>query len=94
MRAGLGTTRALVRRLPARLAAGVFGRPRLGLVAPALLALAAAALAPGTGEAQSDPPYEAILFQEGVRVETRDGTGLATDVFRPARGGRALEGPF
>ncbi|NIP56513.1 MAG: CocE/NonD family hydrolase [Gemmatimonadetes bacterium] len=58
------------------------------------LAVVATALAPGAARAQSEPPYEAILFREGVRVETRDGTGLATDVFRPARGGRAVEGPF
>jgi len=38
-------------------------------------------------------PYEVVL-ESNIRVRMRDGVHLATDVYRPARGGRALEGRF
>src|ERR1700749_764913 len=38
-------------------------------------------------------PYEVVL-DSNVRVAMRDGVKLATDVYRPARGGNAVAGPF
>lgn len=40
-----------------------------------------------------DPPYEMIL-ESAVMVSTRDGVRLATDIYRPARDGRPVEGAF
>ncbi len=43
--------------------------------------------------AQSTPPYE-VIRESNVMVSVRDGTRLATDVYRPARGGKAVEERF
>jgi putative CocE/NonD family hydrolase len=39
------------------------------------------------------PPFEVVL-DSNVRVRMRDGVSLATDVYRPGRGGRAVAGRF
>ena len=57
---------------------------------PALAALALAAGAP----AQAPDPYDVVLHAGDVMVPMRDGVRLATDVYRPARGGIAVETPF
>jgi len=54
--------------------------------------LAAAGLAPAAARA-AEGPYEAIL-ESNVGVTTRDGVRLATDVWRPARAGKAVPGRF
>jgi len=57
--------------------------------------LAAFTLA-GAGRAASQDrggPYEALL-QSNIRVPMRDGVKLATDVYRPARGGKLAPGRF
>jgi predicted acyl esterase len=36
--------------------------------------------------------YDVVV--EEVIVPTRDGTGLTTDIYRPARGGRVIDGPL
>jgi uncharacterized protein len=40
-----------------------------------------------------DAPYDVILERD-VMITTRDGVKLATDIYRPARDGRAVEGRF
>ncbi|NLF73057.1 MAG: CocE/NonD family hydrolase [Candidatus Anammoximicrobium sp.] len=40
-----------------------------------------------------EPPYE-VIVQKNVMVSLRDGVQLATDVYRPARNGAAVEGRF
>ena len=52
--------------------------------------LAAAGLAPAAATAAGGP-YEALL-ESDVGVMTRDGVRLATDVYRPARGGKPALG--
>jgi putative CocE/NonD family hydrolase len=54
--------------------------------------LAAAGLAPA-GARAAEAPYEAVL-ESNVGVMTRDGVRLATDVWRPARAGKAIAGRF
>ncbi|HUO12643.1 MAG TPA: CocE/NonD family hydrolase, partial [Caulobacteraceae bacterium] len=44
-------------------------------------------------ESSEEPPYEATL-ESGVWVRMRDGVRLATDVYRPSRGGRPVRGRF
>jgi uncharacterized protein len=41
----------------------------------------------------SDTGYEVVLDKD-VMIVARDGVKLATDIYRPARGGRAVEGRF
>jgi len=36
-------------------------------------------------------PYEVVLFQENLMVPMRDGVKLATDIYRPAKGGKVIE---
>ena len=36
-------------------------------------------------------PYEVVLFQESFMVPMRDGVKLATDIYRPAQGGKVIE---
>ncbi|HEX2818171.1 MAG TPA: CocE/NonD family hydrolase [Phenylobacterium sp.] len=43
--------------------------------------------------AQATGPYD-VLLESNVRVAMRDGVKLATDVYRPARGGKAIPGRF
>ena len=57
---------------------------------PALAALALAAGAP----AQAPDAYDLVLHAGDVMVPMRDGVRLATDVYRPARGGVAVEAPL
>jgi putative CocE/NonD family hydrolase len=45
------------------------------------------------GKAQASGPYEVVL-ESNIRVAMRDGVKLATDVYRPARGGKAASGRF
>ena len=53
-----------------------------------MAALAVAALAlTATAAAQVPDPYEVVLHAGDVMVPMRDGVRLATDVYRPARGG-------
>ena len=59
-------------------------------VLPALAALALAAGAP----AQTPDPYAVVLHAGDVMVPMRDGVRLATDVYRPARGGVLVETPL
>ena len=49
----------------------------------------------GAARAEADPagPYEVVL-ESDIRVPMRDGTRLATDVYRPARGGKPVPGRF
>ena len=47
----------------------------------------------GRALAAPDGPYEVVL-ESNVRVAMRDGVKLATDVYRPARGGKAVAGRF
>jgi putative CocE/NonD family hydrolase len=54
--------------------------------------LAAAGLAPAAARA-AEAPYEMVL-ESNLGVATRDGVRLATDVYRPARGGKAAPGRF
>ncbi|MBS0331144.1 MAG: CocE/NonD family hydrolase [Proteobacteria bacterium] len=54
------------------------------------------ALTAGSARAAAGPPegpYE-VLLESNVRVAMRDGVKLATDVYRPARGGRPVAGRF
>jgi putative CocE/NonD family hydrolase len=37
--------------------------------------------------AQSAPPYDVVLAEHDLMIPTRDGTRMATDVYRPARNG-------
>jgi len=55
--------------------------------------LAAFTLAGATRAKAKDGPYE-VLLQSNVRVAMRDGIKLATDVYRPARGGKPVPGRF
>jgi putative CocE/NonD family hydrolase len=55
----------------------------------AAVTLAGAARAEGAPE----EPYEVVL-ESNVRVPMRDGVRLATDVYRPARGGKPVSGRF
>ena len=59
----------------------------------ALVALAALPLAVGA-RAQVPDPYDVVLHAGDVMVPMRDGIHLATDVYRPARGGVPVETPF
>lgn len=61
------------------------------------LVLAVASLAPAAADVrgQSTRPAEFdVLVAKNVMVPMRDGVRLATDVYRPARDGEALPGPF
>jgi len=42
---------------------------------------------------RSEPSYE-VVVEKDIMVEMRDGVRLATDVYRPALNGRALQRPF
>jgi putative CocE/NonD family hydrolase len=55
--------------------------------------LAAAFGLAGAGKALAAAPYDWVL-ESNVRVPTRDGIHLATDIYRPARGGKAVPGRF
>jgi putative CocE/NonD family hydrolase len=54
--------------------------------------IAAATLARGA-RAEAAEPYEVVL-ESNIRVPMRDGLKLATDVYRPARNGKAVAGRF
>jgi hypothetical protein len=59
-----------------------------------LAALSSAVLADRSrAESSEGSPYDATL-ESGVWVRMRDGVRLATDVYRPSRGGRPVEGRF
>ena len=58
-----------------------------------LLASAGAVSAFGFETANAEAPYEVSLSSD-VMVRMRDGVLLATDIYRPARGGRAVAGRF
>src|SRR5690606_8307306 len=45
------------------------------------------------GESRSRPTYEVVVARD-VMVPMRDGVRLATDIYRPARDGEPLPGPF
>ena len=64
----------------------------LRLLASVLL-LPASRLAIAPLQAQSPAPYE-IVASKDVMISARDGIRLATDVYRPARNGVAVEGRF
>jgi len=56
-------------------------------------------LLPSTGAAQGSPgtphvPSEAVLAERNAMVRMRDGVRLATDIWRPARGGVPVDGKF
>lgn len=57
--------------------------------------LIAAFTVAGAARARAQPagPYEVVL-ESNIRVPMRDGVKLATDVYRPARNGRAAPGRF
>jgi putative CocE/NonD family hydrolase len=55
--------------------------------------IAAFTLAGARARAQTAGPYETAL-ESNVRVAMRDGVKLATDVYRPARGGKPVPGRF
>jgi putative CocE/NonD family hydrolase len=52
-----------------------------------------AACLPALVEAQSRPEFQ-VHVEKDLKVATRDGVPLATDVYRPARGGRPVEDRF
>jgi len=54
--------------------------------------LAALGLVPAAARA-AEGPFE-VLLESNLGVTTRDGVRLATDVYRPARGGKAVAGRF
>ncbi|MCY7306516.1 MAG: CocE/NonD family hydrolase [Rhodoferax sp.] len=41
-----------------------------------------------------NPERQGIVICKDVRIKMRDGIGLATDIYRPARDGEMLQGPF
>jgi putative CocE/NonD family hydrolase len=56
--------------------------------------LVAAFTLAGAAQARAQAaPYE-VLLESNIRVAVRDGVKLATDVYRPARGGKAAPGRF
>ncbi|MBS0363094.1 MAG: CocE/NonD family hydrolase, partial [Proteobacteria bacterium] len=57
------------------------------------LAAAFAVSAGAAKAATSDGAYE-VLLESNIRVSMRDGVKLATDVYRPARGGKPVPGRF
>ena len=59
-----------------------------------IVALAAAFGLFGSRAARAEPEAFEVTLESGVRVATRDGVHLATDVYRPARAGRAVAGRF
>jgi putative CocE/NonD family hydrolase len=60
----------------------------------ALSRLAAAFTLAGAARAEAQAgPYE-VLLESNIRVTMRDGIRLATDVYRPARGGKPVSGRF
>ena len=61
----------------------------LGTAALAVLALTAA-----SAPVQAPDPYDVVLHAGDVMVPMRDGVRLATDVYRPARGGVPVETPL
>ena len=66
---------------------------RLTVPVIAFAALASAGSLLGQ-EKQATGPHGTVLHRENVRVETRDGVELATDVFRPTEGGRVVGRPL
>jgi putative CocE/NonD family hydrolase len=69
--------------------------PDTALTRRALSRLIAAAGLAGAAraEAATAEPYDVVL-ESNVRVAMRDGVKLATDVYRPARNGKAVAGRF
>ena len=58
-------------------------------------AVAAAVVAPiRVTAAQPSAPYESVLAERDLMIPTRDGTRMATDVYRPGRAGVALNERF
>jgi putative CocE/NonD family hydrolase len=47
-----------------------------------------------SARAQSTPPYEAVLAERDLMIPTRDGTRMATDIYRPARNGVVVNERF
>ncbi len=58
-----------------------------------LAALGVVSAAPRLARSAEDAPFEVALTSD-VMVRMRDGVRLATDVYRPARGGKAVAGRF
>ena len=58
-----------------------------------LAAASALAAAAARSADAADGPYE-VLLESNIRVAMRDGVKLATDVYRPARGGKPVAGRF
>jgi putative CocE/NonD family hydrolase len=73
----------------------MFGNHRISRRSFSLRALAFGLFASRKGRAADEPAaaYE-VLLQSNVRVSMRDGVRLATDVYRPARAGKAVAGRF
>ncbi len=73
----------------------MFGDHRISRRSFSLRALAFGLFASRKGRAADEPaaPY-AVLLQSNVRVSMRDGVRLATDLYRPARAGKAVAGRF
>ena len=44
-------------------------------------------------QAQAEPPYDSVV-SKNVMIPMRDGVRLATDIYRPARNGVAVDGKF
>src|SRR5262245_44398330 len=57
---------------------------KLGLI---LLFVLAGTVAVPAWRIQNQPSYDAVRFAENVMVPMRDGTKLATDIYRPTRNG-------
>ena len=58
-----------------------------------MLPLCLAVLLVSAAAAQTEPRYE-VVAMKNVMVAMRDGVKLATDIYRPARNGAAVEGKF
>jgi putative CocE/NonD family hydrolase len=65
-------------------------------VQPCLVTISALCLCPlSVREVEAQPtPYDAVLYQESVRVPMRDGVRLATDIYRPTRNGEVVDDPL
>ena len=59
-----------------------------------LLALAIGPLHALRGQAATPAPYESIVTERDLMIPTRDGARMATDIYRPARNGVAVNERF
>jgi len=58
-----------------------------------LVPLASAASCGGEAPA-TEAPFRAVLHEDGLMIPARDGTLLATDIYRPSEGGQVVDGPL